>query len=289
MERRLVQLWWLAVAPTTAQVSAALCAPMTRNGGARPGMTENAGALRIVPRSIRVTFAPLQNSLINLVSPMQPQLRKLERGKSRLFDPMHKIVLVMDSVGIASMFALLNRVDPIEETPRNATRVECVQFPMLVVRVPILTLLRTTVQGAPVSDFIIGFVDKKPPPPLPLGRAQSTIERHGALALQLMTPIYVDFFEKHRSWIKNKFGGDAYAWPSIFNFARALRNFVSHHSGQVHFENPNAGPVSWHHLSYSPSDEGRSVLSADIEIGDLIVLLFELSDELDKAGCPTNP
>jgi hypothetical protein len=220
---------------------------------------------------------------------MQPHLRKLRINESRLFEPLHKLILIADSVGIASIYALRGVVEPIEETPRNATAAECIQFPTLVVRFPILTTLRATVTGSPLTELTLGVVERKPPPPLPPGRAQSTIKGHGGFALILMTPIYVDFFEKHRLWIRATFGGDPYAWPGLLNFARCLRNFISHTAGHVHFENKNAGPVRWRNLQYSPADEGRKVLAADIDIGDLILLMCELSDLLDQHNCPLSP
>jgi hypothetical protein len=215
------------------------------------------------------------------------QQRTLRKGESRLFEPMHNIVLIADSVGIAVMYALLGRVEPIAEIPQNDTAVQCAQFPFFV-RFPVLTTLKRVAQGNPLTEMKVSFPPTGPSP-LPPGKAQSTVKGHGAFALTLITPIYVDFFERHRLWIKATFGGDAYAWPPIFNFARVLRNFVSHHAGHVHFDNTNAAPVTWHNLTYSPADEGKKVLVADIDVGDLIVLLFEIGDEIDRHNCPLNP
>ncbi len=200
---------------------------------------------------------------------------------------MHKVVLILDSFGIGILYALLGRVE-IEESTRNSTAIQCVQFP-IVIRVPIVTTLRAVAQGKPVTQIRFAFLEKKPPPPLPAGMEKTTIEGHGATTLSAITPIYVDFFEKYRSWIRAKFDGDPYTWPEPFNFARVLRNFISHHAGRVHFDNPNAKPVSWHKLQYSPADDGKKVVAADIDIGDLIILMFEFSDELDRQGCPLNP
>jgi hypothetical protein len=201
---------------------------------------------------------------------------------------MHKLVLIADSVGIATMYALLGHVEPIEETARNATRAECTQFPSIVVRFPIFTLLRTTIQATPLSEFTIGFVVRKPPPPLPPGKAQSTVKGHGKFVLGLMTPLYVDFFERHREWMEETFPTQKDQWPPLFFFAFMLRNFISHSAGRVQFSYDESPPISWHALNYSPADKGREILGADIDIGDLIVLLFELSDELDRLGCPIN-
>jgi hypothetical protein len=218
---------------------------------------------------------------------MLPGIRDLREGQSRLFEPMHKVTLILDSFGIGIMYALLGRVE-IEESVRNSTAAQCAQFP-ITVRIPVVKTLRAVAQGKPLTEIRFAFLEKKPAPPLPPGKVQTTVKGHGAITLSAITPIYVDFFEKHRLWIKASFGSDAYKWSPLFNFARALRNFISHHAGHVHFDNPNAMPVNWHHLQYSPADEGKKVIAADIDIGDFIVFMFEFADELDRHGCPLNP
>jgi hypothetical protein len=108
------------------------------------------------------------------------------------------------------------------------------------------------------------------------------------IELGLITPIFVDLFEQHRLWLRTRYGGDANAWPSLFNFARLIRNFISHHRGHIHFDNKNAPPVSWHHVVYSPKDEGKLAVGhgADFLPADIIILLVEFSQELDRVGCP---
>jgi hypothetical protein len=111
----------------------------------------------------------------------------------------------------------------------------------------------------------------------------------GMFIVGLITPIFVDFFEQHRPWLTSTFPGDANkTWPPIANFVRVIRNFIAHHQGRVSFDNPNAPPVSWHHLMYEPKDKGYLVVGrhGDFGIGDLILLLMEFTGELDRLGCP---
>lgn len=46
----------------------------------------------------------------------------------------------------------------------------------------------------------------------------------------------------------------------------------------IDFRNRNANSVSWRGLSYSPKDNGRPLLHADIWPGDIFYLLEEMDD-----------
>lgn len=44
----------------------------------------------------------------------------------------------------------------------------------------------------------------------------------------------------------------------------------------------NPRPVLWHHLNYNQALNGRQIVGYDLSVGDMLVLLFELGDELDR-------
>jgi hypothetical protein len=138
-----------------------------------------------------------------------------------------------------------------------------------------------------MAEIAFAFHPNKPKP-VPPGKTQTTVQGYGHYVLGAVTPVYVDFWEKHRRWIRATCGAESYKWPPLFEFARMVRNFISHHAGHVHFDNPNAPSVTWHHLRYSPADEGKLVIGTEIQLAELIILLFELGDELDKLSCPLN-
>lgn len=210
-------------------------------------------------------------------------VRVLNEGKDRLFDPMHRVLIIIDGIGIALTALITGRL---VEAGKYAV-IGCRQFP-IEIKAPVLTPTQALACGSPMTE--IGFFfGPKEATVLPPGQTQTNIKGYGHPTLVAVTPIYVDFFEKHKGWLRATLGGDPNTWPPLFNFARAVRNFISHHAGHVHFDNPNAPSVTWHHLTYMPADEGKQVIGSDIDLGDLIVLLFELSDELDRLGCPLNP
>ena len=218
---------------------------------------------------------------------MEPGMRTLKRRESRLFEAMHTTALVLDSFGVGIMYALLGRVEGMV-SPQHDTACECNQVPGYVIRIPVLVALRALASAKPVNELTMGLVPA-PPKELPPGKARTTVKGHGATTLTAITPIFVTFYEQHRRWISATLGSDSSSWPPLFNFARVIRNAISHHQGRIGFDNPNASPVNWRGLTYSPRDIGRVVLPDDIDIGDLIVLLFDIGDELDRLGCPLNP
>ena len=77
-------------------------------------------------------------------------------------------------------------------------------------------------------------------------------------------------------------------WPPLLNFASVVRNAISH-DGKVFFQTDNPAPSQWYQLSYSYADHGKKIIGEELEFGDLLLLMFELSDELDKRNCPINP
>lgn len=91
--------------------------------------------------------------------------------------------------------------------------------------------------------------------------------------------MFINYFERFRLDIEQKFGNDTTNWPTDWNFARVVRNSISH-SGCVNFQNLSAAPVSWLGLTYSPADNGRKVLFYDLWFGDLIYLMIDMDRSL---------
>jgi hypothetical protein len=47
-----------------------------------------------------------------------------------------------------------------------------------------------------------------------------------------------------------------------------------------------AKPVHWHSLTYQVADHGRQVFGGDLNLPDIIFLMFEMGRELDALECP---
>jgi len=210
---------------------------------------------------------------------MLPPNVQFTRGKDRLFQPFMRSIHIMDAMSIAMSVMSGQGVSPDENSLLGIT---CNQF-QLAIYIPAIRPTRALVKGVRVETVGVSF---GPKPVKPDDVKSINTEEVG---LSLVDPIFVDFYEKHRKWIAAKYSGETQNWPPIFNFARMLRNFISHHEGRVHFDNPNASPVSWHQLSYAPRDEGRQVVGGDLYMGDILFLMYEMGAALDLAGCPLNP
>src|SRR5579863_1747923 len=203
-------------------------------------------------------------------------------SQHRLFDTMRNLVFIVDAL-FTAVSAIKNGADwngmangllPFKSTQFGVT-----------VSLPVGALMPAIVNNKPVRTIWVAFFLTKDIGP-PLRKTAHTATLPPRILENMITPLYVDFFERYLPWIKANCGGDAYAWSPLLNFGRAVRNWISHHQGCVHFDNCQAGPVNWHHLSYSPADKGRQVVGRDLQFGDMIILLFELADELDRLGCP---
>jgi len=91
----------------------------------------------------------------------------------------------------------------------------------------------------------------------------------------------VMFHERHKEWIRSNISAE----PEVFRFLRAIRNAAAH-DGKISITRANDRPVIWRGLSYSHADNGCAIMGTDVSVGDLLMLLFDCSDDLDQRGAP---
>jgi hypothetical protein len=118
------------------------------------------------------------------------------------------------------------------------------------------------------------------PPPDGGGKSQFS-----ALLELVASVIFVNFIERYQHWTKTKYSQDLTKWPPVINFARLIRNACSH-SGKLTFAKPTSFGGSWHGLTYSAGDDGRRVIGVDLFFPEIVILMLEVGDELDRAGAP---
>jgi hypothetical protein len=86
---------------------------------------------------------------------------------------------------------------------------------------------------------------------------------------------FVKYFEETRSLVEAKYSKNTQQWPAVWNFGRVMRNALGH-KGAIKFDNTKAQPIAWKSLSYSPSDNGKSVLYQDVTAVELVLLMEDM-------------
>jgi hypothetical protein len=114
--------------------------------------------------------------------------------------------------------------------------------------------------------------------------SQSPSIQTRSLIVNMMAPMFVDYFERYRPWLESNIG-KIDLWPSIIQFGRVVRNAASH-GGKLHMTNKKAKPVHWRSLTYQAADHGRHVFGSDLNLPDIIFLMFDMDHELDALKCP---
>lgn len=92
---------------------------------------------------------------------------------------------------------------------------------------------------------------------------------------------FANYYESMRTRIKSQYKSDLKKWPSVLNFARVIRNGISHNF-RINFDNPNASIVTWKNWSFGPSNNGDEFLTNNngLKAGDLIVLMEEMDAQI---------
>jgi hypothetical protein len=105
--------------------------------------------------------------------------------------------------------------------------------------------------------------------------------------LETAASMYLRFYEAHVDWMRANVHSDPQQWSDLLRFARVIRNAAGHY-GRISWDSPSPAlkPVTWRNYQYSHADNGREILGLEFHIAPIVMLLFELSDELDALGCP---
>jgi len=203
-----------------------------------------------------------------------------EKGKHRLHAYLNRLLVLTAGLGLAINSVIRGRANLSDDEymgiMTNAFDLK-IRFPMTV---PIRLAWENK-----EPDRIELILDAIPPRGPDPGLNPDMVQIFGLAG----PPIFINFYESHRPWVEDNIGTLS-QWPSIFAFARVIRHSMAH-GGALHMTDKKQQPVSWHHLRYSVSDHGKRVYGpgCDLYLSDLLLLMFEMSDELNKAGCPLDP
>jgi hypothetical protein len=164
----------------------------------------------------------------------------------------------------------------------DSASVSCIQFNREI-HFPMLNVVETIAHDGETFGIDIAVTERLQP----AGTMRHQTQGFQPVLAHIISPLFTDYFENHREWLEERLGSDPYKWPTIWNFARVVRNSASH-GGAIRWRNPSALPVQWHHISYGPADDGRRIFGQDLHVADLLLLMLEMDAELDALNCPVS-
>jgi hypothetical protein len=195
---------------------------------------------------------------------------ELEQGQARAF------TYIADLISYQVMLFGLTKT-PLGETSKSIFACRAANMDL---HIPMWEFAASPLTGVFPQSFCIFTQEKVPEPDGPsIHGVQSVSER-------LTCAIFSVFAEGVCGWVRRNHGGDTKNWPPTITFGRVMRNAIVHR-GKINFTNPNADPVSWRGLTFSPADNGTVAINAGLlSGGDLIVLMLEMELELNTLGAP---
>jgi len=207
--------------------------------------------------------------------PATPYTISFNRGQSRLFSTMWLLVHLSDALAVTAL-ALRNKLN--EPHDPNASMGFHARVCDLAIFLPVINPMRHTVENKRIDTINITIQEISP---VPDGH---NITAFGEIHDRMFQLVFVLFYERHLPIFQQTFGTETRDWPQMFQFAWAIRNGFVHHAGLLHFRSADYPAVTWRSLTYFPADKGKLILGPEFTSGDLLMLIFDLSDELDARG-----
>jgi hypothetical protein len=197
----------------------------------------------------------------------------------RLYEIVSELAILLDAFTLAGevVFEIPHRKAFIGDH----VSLESKQFPVLV-RMPV---------GAPIYAALT-MPDQQPTyqvtfaPYQPMPAAAPTTAALANLFQWAFSALLVLFYERNRPWIQATFGNETNNWPDLWRFAWTMRNAATHHAGKFNMHDETRPSVVWNDLSYNHRNHGQQILGKDLSVADILILLFEMSDDLDARGAP---
>lgn len=199
---------------------------------------------------------------------------KLEKDKNASFDYISSYVLSF--VSLTLTFEVYGSSSPGIYLENHTISLTSKQQEKGIIFYPYDILNKFFINGTWPDSLYYEIKDEKfetqPPPRLPLGHLEKPL-------FGFSQSVISNFYENNKNIIESKYNNDPSLWPNEWNFARIIRNSVSH-GNKIYIANTKAPNVKWYNLSYGPLDNGKPVIHYDIWPGDLILLILEMEKSL---------
>jgi hypothetical protein len=206
---------------------------------------------------------------------------RIYNGKHRLFELISDLLIITSSISKAFNFTAGKWVT---YNIGDVASFESNQFP-LEVKLPLVGPIELALDGLKPNSIALGFqkisADQQTKPPANNTNLQTVLNH-------VVGSIFTTFYENHATWISANVHGDKSKWPPPYGFARVVRNAFSH-GGVINIDNPKTPDMSWHNLTYGPAQNKRQIIGMDLPFADIIILIVEMRDDLDRRGCPLAP
>lgn len=204
----------------------------------------------------------------------------------RLFDTINTFLVALSSVAIAVNVRLGFSVD--WKMLEHHNQLACTQFKQDVV-LPLVGPVEFALEGK-IPSSIEFRVQTHEPYTASIGMTTRTLpgRQIADMVLKILIPYYVEFYEHYAQWLTQNISRDFTKWPAVWQFGRRIRDVTSH-GGKIKINDPNFIPVSWYNLIYGPAQNGQLVFKDQMQAGDLLILMIEMGEELDRHSCPVVP
>jgi hypothetical protein len=150
-----------------------------------------------------------------------------------------------------------------------------------IVQMPLVGPVENALRGFVPSEIAINVIQRNEP------FAGAGGPRIKGILINVICPVFVEFYEDHLPWLKANVSPKDTQWPSVWQFGRVVRNAVSH-GGCCKIDDPKFVSVQWRGLIYGPAQNKRPILDTDLTFADMLILMFEMSDAMDDLGCPVS-
>jgi hypothetical protein len=201
------------------------------------------------------------------------------RPGDRLFEALNHALIIISALGHGASI-LIGGTTHTHPKPafRTATR-----WPDLAFGLPMRGPLEMALQDRQPDLIEIGVLTNPEHITDPIKNIKIRTRGFESVMAHLMSPLFIIYFERYLEWLKANLG-DRNNWPAVLDFARVVRNAAAH--GKIDFRDPDGPEVSWRDLTYGYKDRGRVIIGTDLSIGEMLALMFETNEALDKLSAP---
>lgn len=208
-----------------------------------------------------------------------PHTKRLTVRGDRIFAPINDLLIILSALAHATSIMVGGSTHTTEDPVLRVTT----RWPDYGFGLPLRGPLEHALSAKTPLAIEIAIIADKSALQEPLHNIKHQTPGLQATLAHVISPIFLMFFERYNDWLDATYG-DAKNWPATLNFSRVVRNSIAH--GKIKIRNPAAPSVRWRDLEYGYKDNGHQIIGSDIKLGEMVALIFDVSDALDSLNAP---